>query len=91
LKIRIIKSSGPLYWYAKEIGKEFDVISYDSIRNEYRTYYGIVAGDDVVLVPPDLKALNDDQLDAYIHEINAELKRRRYDRLIKGGDRCVKS
>ena len=91
MKIRIIKSSGPLYWYAKEIGKEFDVISYDSIRNEYRTYHGIVAGDDAVLVLPDLKALNDDQLDAYIHEINAELKTRRYDGLVKGGDRCVKS
>jgi hypothetical protein len=83
LKIRIIKSSGPLYWYAKEIGKEFDVISYDSIRNEYRTYHGTVAGDDVALMLPDLKALNDDQIDAYIHEINAELKRRRYDRVAK--------
>lgn len=81
MKIRIIKSSGPLYWYAKEIGKEFDVISYDS--NEYRTYYGIVAGDDAALTLPDLNALNDDQLDAYIHEINAELKRRRYDRVAK--------
>jgi hypothetical protein len=91
LKIRIIKSSGPLYWYAKEIGKEFDVISYDSIRNEYRTYYGTVAGDDVALMLPDLITLNDEQLDAYIHEINAELKRRRYNRMVKGGDRCVKS
>jgi hypothetical protein len=85
LKIRIIRSSGPSYWYAEEIGKEFDVISYDSIRNEYRTYYGIVAGDDVVLVPPDLKALNDDQLDAYINEFNSELIKRRYNRMVNGG------
>ena len=83
MKIRIIKSSGPSYWYAEEIGKEFDVISYDSIRNEYRTYRGAVAGDDVALMLPDLRALNDEQLNAYIHEINAELKRRRYDRVAK--------
>lgn len=83
MKIRIIKSSGPSYWYAEEIGKEFDVISYDSIRNEFRTYHGTVAADDVALMLPDLRALNDDQLDAYIHEINSELKRRRYYRVAK--------
>ena len=81
MKIRIIKSSGPSYWYAEEIGKEFDVISYDSIRNEFRTYHGTVAGDDVALMLPDLITLNDEQLDAYINEFNSELIKRRYNRV----------
>ena len=49
MKIRIVRASKPMYWYADKIGEKFEVLSYRK-SGGFQTEYGVVDVRDAVVV-----------------------------------------